>query len=279
MRKIISFLLISTFFLGGCSEYKKGKGIMQYKIVEDNDTPPIGKLAVVFLTYTEATEEGKMLSGTAKFDPLPLEVYATMPQFEGDVQDAFKYLSEGDSAVVKVSLDSIKRKNHSPQLANDSSKYMIYTLRIKKVINQNGKGDYSFLERVEKYKAEAMASRQAAEPLKIKRFIAESKLSYKRTPTGLLYSPDLRVINNKGKELRVIYTLSSLDGVLYSSKYEKIRPENTLLAGVREAITITPEGTRTQFIIPSNLAHGGTGDNSKMPPHTPLICKLEVMKR
>ncbi|MEJ7692274.1 FKBP-type peptidyl-prolyl cis-trans isomerase [Daejeonella sp.] len=278
MKKIVTcFLGLITLFFGACSEYQKGNGILLYKIVDGKNTPTIGKIAVVFLTYSEATDNGKVLSETGIFDPIPLEVYATTPQFEGDFQDAFQYLSEGDSAVVKVSLDSIKLLNPTPILAKDSSKYMTYKVRIHKVINQNGKGDSTFLTSLYEYKNEEILKRKTAEPEKIERYLTAKKLKYTKTSTGLLYPSDLKTVNNSGKELYVSYAFTSLDGKLFLRKYEKIKPEQAHIPGLKEALTITPKGIKTKVIIPSKLAYSAVGDNDKMSPYTPLICDFMIV--
>ncbi|TCC87320.1 hypothetical protein EZ428_21720 [Pedobacter frigiditerrae] len=298
MKKIlISFLLPITLLLGACSEYKKGKGALQYKIVHNQNSPAIGKLAVVFLSYTEATESGTVLSSTATFDPRPIEVYATRPQFEGDLQDAFQYLSEGDSAIVKVSMDSIKRFNHSVQLAKDTSKYMVYTLKINRVFNQEGKNDTTFLPRVEAYKRAELLRQQAIEDNKIKHFLAVKKLNYKTTASGLWYPADLKTTNNTGKALYVSYVISSLDGKVYETNVlktaqaggiyrpykiyqaRKMTPGQGHFAGFEEAITLLQKGAKTKVIIPSKLAYGARGDNTDMPPFTPLLCEFELLNQ
>jgi FKBP-type peptidyl-prolyl cis-trans isomerase FkpA len=282
MRNIVNCsLVLICLILNACSEpgFKKGKGALQYKIVDDHNGPSIGKLATVFLTYTESTGSGKVLSKTGQFDPQPTKIYATNTKFEGDLQDAFQYLSEGDSAVIKVSLDSIKRINKSTIFSKDTAKYMIYTLRLHKVINQNGKADSMYLSRVSDYDNEIRVKRKTDEPEKIKRYLAYNKLNYKATSNGLLYPADLKTVNNKGKLLYVSYIYSSLDGQIYLTKYEKIRPEQASLLGLKEALLIAPKGEKTKVIIPSQLAYGSIGDNFKMAPYTPLLCEFTILDK
>ncbi|WP_143095915.1 FKBP-type peptidyl-prolyl cis-trans isomerase [Pedobacter insulae] len=275
------FLVLIVLSLTGCSKpgFKKGNGALEYQIVEDISGPVIGKLATVYITYSEATGNGKLLAGTGKFDPQLTTVYATNIKFQGDLQDAFKYLSEGDSALVKVSLDSIKKFNNSPLLAKDTSKYMLYTLRIHKVINQNGKTDSGYLQRVQAYENEAKLKRKKDEPEKIKRYLAFNKMNYKATSTGLLYPADLKTVNNTGKELYISYTVTSLDGLAYLTRYEKIRPDQSRFIGLKEALTLAPKGIKTKVIIPSHLAYNATGDKFKMPPYTPLICEFTILNK
>ena len=49
-------------------------------------------------------------------------------------------------------------------------------------------------------------------------------------------------------------------------------------SGVQEGIKKMKEGEKAVFIIPSHLAHGITGDNNKIPPITPLVVDVELLK-
>ncbi len=282
MKNIVKcFLGVIVLLLTACAEpeFKKGEGMLQYKIVEDKGGQAIGKVSTVFLTYIESIENGKILSKTGEFDPQLIEVYATYSKFEGDLQNAFQYLSEGDSAIVKVSLDSIKRFNQSPLLVKDTSKYLTYTLRIHRVINQEGESDPTYLLRVKSYENEIKQKRKTEERQKIKKYLEVNKLNYKETITGLLYPENLKTVNNDGQQLYVRYTLTSLDGLQFSSKYEKIKPEQARFAGLKQALQITPKGSKNKFIIPSHLAYGEVGDHYKMGPYTPIICEFTILNK
>lgn len=298
MRNIITtFLLSAILFLGACSEYKKGSGTLEYKIVKDANTPAVAKLAVVFLSYTEATESGKVLSATGQFDPRPSEVYATMPKFKGDLQDAFQYLSEGDSAVVKVSMDSLKNGGYINSLPKDHSKFIIYTLKLHKVINQEGKEDTSFLQRVEAYKKSELVKYKADEGKRIKNYLSAKKMHYKVSPSGLIYPTELKVVNNNGKKLYVQYSISSLDGKTYQAGFREVilpaqnfskdtnlqplvaKPGEEHFPGFMEAVSMIPKGVKTKMIIPSSLAYGAKGNNTDMPPYTALVCEMELLNK
>lgn len=288
-------LLISLALqLAGCGGYKTGKGGVQYKIVIDVNTPPVAKLAVVFLSYTEATENGKVLAATGTFDPRPAEVYATMPKFHGDLQDVFPFLSEGDSAIVRVSMDSLKRGGYIMPLADDTSKFMIYTLKLNKVINQ-GIQDTGFLERVAAYKRAELLRFKAAEAARIQAYLRVKKLYYRKSTDGLLYPKGLKLADNSGKKLYVQYKLTSLDGKLYGAGLKELtlpaspshknpailRALQNLVPfpGFLKAVSLLPAGISTTVIIPSHLAYGVRGNNTDMPPYTPLIGEFRLLNQ
>ncbi|MGV3509174.1 MAG: hypothetical protein ACO1N7_07790, partial [Sphingobacteriaceae bacterium] len=75
MKKIIYYSLICLLVkFASCTNsgqgeddsksFKKGDGGLYYKIVEDVDSPEVGEVAFVSLSYKEATENGTLISET-----------------------------------------------------------------------------------------------------------------------------------------------------------------------------------------------------------------------
>ena len=105
------------------------------------------------------------------------------------------------------------------------------------------------------------------------------------TGTGLRY-----LITNKGngeaavveKYARVNYKISLLDGTLcYSSdstgaKVFLIGRDN-VETGLHEGIQLLHVGDKAKFILPSHLAHGLMGDDSKIPPKSSVIYDIELL--
>lgn len=251
---------------------------MKYKIVEDKSGPSIGKVATVFLSYSESIGN-KPLTAVGIYDKRIVKLYATYPQFQGDLHDALQYLSEGDSAIVMVSLDSVKKINHAPIIANDTAKYLTYSIRINKVINQNCKSDDTYFSRIKEYDEQVKLDREKTEQNKIKSYLSDQKHKYKATSSGLLLPEEMKTVNNAGDEIYVSYMLTSLDGQVFSSKYEKMKPEDAKLTGLKEAFSLTPKGQKTKIIMPSKLAFGAIGDHYKMAPFTPLICEFIILNK
>jgi FKBP-type peptidyl-prolyl cis-trans isomerase len=49
-------------------------------------------------------------------------------------------------------------------------------------------------------------------------------------------------------------------------------------SGIQEGIKLMKEGEKAVFILPSNLAHGLLGDFEKIPPMSPIVVNLELIK-
>lgn len=105
------------------------------------------------------------------------------------------------------------------------------------------------------------------------------------TGTGLRY-----MITKKGdgeaavpeKYAKVNYKISLFDGTLcYSSDSTGSKTfligRDNVETGLHEAIQLLHVGDKAVFILPSHLAHGLMGDNSKIPPKASVIYDIELI--
>ena len=86
-----------------------------------------------------------------------------------------------------------------------------------------------------------------------------------------------------GMEAGVRYVITFLNGdTCYVTPKDEIVyfkiDKTDIETGVQEGIKKMKEGEKAVFIIPSHLAHGITGDNNKIPPITPLVIDIELLK-
>ncbi len=105
------------------------------------------------------------------------------------------------------------------------------------------------------------------------------------TGTGLRY-----MILKKGKgkavlpgmEATIKYKVKLLDGTLcYSSDLLGTKTflveQDNIESGLHEGIQKLREGDVALFILPSHIAHGLLGDDSKIPSHTSVIYEIELL--
>lgn len=119
----------------------------------------------------------------------------------------------------------------------------------------------------------------------IDQYVAHRGWQMTTTGTGLRY-----MITKKGtgelavleKQAKVNYKITLLDGTLcYSSdstgaKVFVIGKDN-VESGLHEGIQLLHVGDKAIFILPSHLAHGLIGDESKIPPHSTVIYDIELI--
>jgi FKBP-type peptidyl-prolyl cis-trans isomerase len=109
---------------------------------------------------------------------------------------------------------------------------------------------------------------------------------FKETGSGLLYwiikaSEGSTAL--PGDIVQVAYVISFLDGeVCYRTGKDEVKEfrvdKSDVETGIQEAIKLLGEGSKAKLIISSYLAHGLTGDNNKIPPLTPIVVDLEVIR-
>jgi len=117
-------------------------------------------------------------------------------------------------------------------------------------------------------------------------YIVKNNLTMKTTGTGLRFHiiPDGKGRFAKPEMLaKVNYSISLLDGTFcYSSDSTgavTFRVDHDdVESGLHEGIKLLRVGDRAEFILPSHLAYGLTGDQNKVPPRTPIIYQIELIQ-
>ncbi len=105
------------------------------------------------------------------------------------------------------------------------------------------------------------------------------------TGTGLRYmitSKGNGAAAEVGKYAKVNYKISLLDGTLcYSSDSTGAKVfligQDNVETGLHEGIQLLHVGDKAIFILPSHLAHGLMGDDSKIPPKASVIYDIELV--
>lgn len=118
----------------------------------------------------------------------------------------------------------------------------------------------------------------------IKQYVERhSNQIFKTSPSGLWYAaPTIQDSPyKKGTKIHFQYEVYDLnDKNIY--KREQIGnqtyyvDEQPIMFGLKEALSILPEGASGKFLLPSILAYGVLGDRNKIEPNTPLVIHLKI---
>lgn len=109
----------------------------------------------------------------------------------------------------------------------------------------------------------------------------------KETGTGLrymIYKNGMGTDSAKvGDAVTVDFEITLLSGeICYSSKENGAETflveKSDIESGLHEGIKYLTVGDRAKFIIPSRAAHGLIGDTDKIPPLSPVIYDIELLK-
>jgi FKBP-type peptidyl-prolyl cis-trans isomerase FkpA len=120
----------------------------------------------------------------------------------------------------------------------------------------------------------------------INQYILQHKWDMKMTTSGLrfmLLKTGNGSLAKNGQYAIVAYKIFLLDGTLCYTA-DKKNPKKLLVgkdnveAGLHEGIQLMHVGDQMRFILPSHLAHGLTGDQSKIPPLASVVYEVELLE-
>lgn len=300
MKKSLIVLGFAVIALASCKQFKKGEGDLQYIIHEDKEGPTIKEGDFLVLKAIQKTEEDSVIYSSVDFDR-PAFMPQQKPAFKGDLYTALGMLSEGDSATFKISLDSLQTKMNMPKPANTKGKYMLFIVKVDKVIPKGKLTDQQFNTKIEQYFKSEVELAKNKEAGKISAYISAKDLKPQVTASGLNYVVTKEGSGPKaavGDTVELNYTGRLLTGknkVFDTSVKEVATKENMLdpmrpyqpikvaagmsqtIPGFDEALLMFPKGTKVTVIIPSKLGYGEQGGGQLIGPYTPLSFDLEIV--
>jgi FKBP-type peptidyl-prolyl cis-trans isomerase len=166
----------------------------------------------------------------------------------------------------------------------DSTGYLVYHIKVDSVYSS---AKVDSIEKKQRADQEAYLEKaRAAEDSLIKKYLSDNKITVKPTQSGLYFvikqqGKGKKV--NKGDNVEVNYKGTFVDGRVFDAS-ERHDQAFKLDAGMQqvipawdEALLMMSEGTKALIISPSALAYGPTG-NQMIPPYSPLIFEMEVVK-
>ncbi len=283
--------------LAGCKNFEKGEGDMLYKIHTDKSGETIKEGDFVAFKAIEKTEGDSVLYSSYDYDR-PSLLVKEKSVFKGDLFAALGLLSEGDSATFKINIDSMVQKMGRPQPSDTTKKYLVYTIKIDKVIPKGKLTDSLFRGKIDAFLKTEMDQAKTGEANKVKAYVSAKSLKPTVTASGLNYVVTTQGSGpkaNPGDTVLVNYTGMFLSGKVFDSSLAEVakkngtfnpqRPYEPLklpvgmngsIAGFEEGLMLLPKGAKATLILPSSLAYGEQG-NQGIPPFTPLIFEVDVV--
>jgi len=300
MRKNLMFLALAAIGLASCNGgFKQGPGGLLYNVHSEKSNTKIkeGDFVSAFVVVKNDADS-TIYSSYDGGQPQYLIVEKS--QFKGDMMDGFKLVGEGDSVTIKTVADSAFKGGQPRPDKFKSSKYVVYDLKINKVIPKGTLTDEVFQRTISTYIRGQVETVQKQEPAKIKKYITDNKLNVTKTDSGLYYvitkqgtgptiAPgDTAVVNYAG---RLLYTGKLFDSNIreeaIKAKLQQIemRPfqpirfpvgQHQVIAGWDQGLQLLNKGSKATLVIPSALGYGERG-YQEIPGNAPLIFDIEVV--
>lgn len=298
MKKNLIFLALVSLGLASCSGgFKKDEGGMLYDIAVDKSGPTIQPGDFVSADVVIKTDADSVLQSTYETGR---RIETTIPksQSKGDIISGLLKLSEGDSAIIKVNIDSTYKKQAKPPMIK--GKYLVYVVKVQKVIPKGTLSEQVFEGRVTDYLKTESDALKSQEPGLIKKYIADNKLTVTTTADSLDYvitTPgtgpkpavgDTVVVNYTGRFISNGKVFdSSIKDTAYKAKIQgyNMRPyapihipvgQQRVIKGWDEGLQLLNKGAKATLIIPSSLAYGEHGMQI-IGPYAPLVFEVQVV--
>jgi FKBP-type peptidyl-prolyl cis-trans isomerase len=297
MKKNFMVMALAAVALASCNGgFKKGDGGLLYNIHTDKSGPNMAVGDFAIMNMVLKNDGDSILKSTYEMG-MPQYMIVPKADTKGDIFSALPLLSEGDSATIKIPSDSIFKSRPKPP--GFKSKYVIYDIKVEKLIQKGKLTDQQFQEKYMAYVKSQMDAIKNQEGTKIDKYIADNKLKMTKTPTGLYYvvnTPGSGPVPNPGDTVVVNYTGHFLSGKVFDTsnksdaqKAKILNPQNPyqpirfpvgrtqVIPGWDEAFMLLNKGSKATLIVPSSLAYGEQGNQPVIAPFTPLVFDVELI--
>ncbi len=288
--KRLTVLLLAAGFATTSQAQDKSKGFvkmgggMEYNLVMDapgNQHPEFGDYIEMHLsTYVDDS----LIFSTRNAmnnEPAPLQIQK--PPFKGDLMYAIREFTPGDSAVVRISIDSILAfgSPKAPWMKRGVGQTIDYHVNLVSVksMEQKKKED----------EAHAVKQQKIDEQI-IKDYLAKNNVKAKRTEDGLYYVIEREgngVTPNEGEKVIVNYTGKLTNGTVFDSNvdpaFHHVQPFEFLLGrgmvirGWDEGFKQLSKGAKATLFIPSGMAYGPNSPDPKIPANSVMIFEVELV--
>ncbi|RVT98362.1 FKBP-type peptidylprolyl isomerase [Mucilaginibacter limnophilus] len=299
MKKNLMFLALAAIGLASCNGgLKEAPGGLLYEIHTDKEGPTVKEGDFISVNLIAKNDADSVLGST--YDSgRPMPSLMQKPQSKGDIYSGLALLSEGDSATIKINTDSMFKKGQ-PKPPGLKGKYIIYNIKVEKVIQKGKLSEQVFQGRISDYFKGLGEASKKREPAIMSKYIADNDLKVNKTASGLNY-----VISKKGSgpnvavgdtaEVNYVGKLASTGKVFDTNiKEEAVKAkmnepmrqfapiriavgEHKVIPGWDEGLQLLNKGSKATFVIPSNLAYGEQGAQNVIPPFMPLVFEVELV--
>lgn len=209
----------------------------------------------------------------------PVSLPLTAPRYKGDPLEGFVYMVEGDSAVLRVSADTMKKIGAPlPPYVKEGDK-MEYDVVLVSVRSD---------AEDKKHNEEMAAKQNAIDDVILREYFEGKKVKPMKTQSGLYYTITTPGSGEKivaGRKASVNYTGMFLSGKAFDSNvdsaFHHVQPfelevgKGRVIKGWDEGIQLLKKGSKATFYIPSSLAYGSM-EQRGIPANSILIFDVEI---
>ena len=298
------FLALAAVGFASCNGgFKQGPGGLLYDVHSEKSTAKI-KEGDFVAVYVVVKNDADSIIFNSYDGSQPQYLIVEKPQFKGDMMDGIKLVGEGDSVTIKTVADSAFKGGQTRPDKFKSSKYVVYDLKIVKVLPKGTLTDEVFQRGISTYMRGQAESVKKQEPAKIQKYITDNKLGVSKTDSGLYYvitkagtgplmAPgDTAVVNYAGKLLSTCKLFdTNIKSEAVAAKLERIEMrqfapirvpvgmpagQEQVIPGWNQGFLLLNKGAKATLVIPSHLGYGERG-YQQIPGNAPLVFDVELV--
>jgi FKBP-type peptidyl-prolyl cis-trans isomerase len=301
-------VLAGLFLLQGCQEkgakkgeFTQGEGGLEYQIyskdkdgkyeVKENvttDTTAVGQ--VMTMQQVVLNDKDSVLFSTYTSKRPAMALIQASP-YKGSLEGALLMLKPGDSAVFRMSADTLFTKSYRqplPPFIKKGSK-ITFQVKVDKIQSkEQATADQQKMQEEMMKDMQAHAEKQiSVDDANLQKYIKDNNLKPEKTASGLYY-----IITQKGsgptpkpgQMVAVQYNGTTLDGKEFDSSakhggtpYEFPIGQGQVIQGWDEGIALLNKGSKAILLVPSTLAYGQQGAGADIPADASLRFDVELV--
>lgn len=264
--------------------YKQLEAGTDYKLVVDapgDVYPDYGDYVEVHLNAVAADSVIFDTRTAMNGEPAPIQMQKS--PFRGDLLEALKHMTAGDSAQVRLSVDSLVAAGapSAPWMKMGTGQKLIYNLKVVSVTPKALK---------EKQEQADAAKQVGIDDKLIQEHLAKNNIKAQKTASGLYYKKTKEGTGEQakaGQKVSVNYTGMLLNGEKFDSnvdpQFQHVQPfefmlgTGSVIKGWDEGIALLKKGGKATLYIPSTLAYGKNSPSPKIPANSVLVFDVELV--
>jgi len=291
IKRIVPIALIGAtiFSLNACKSeggFKKTENGVLYNIVKDEKgaAAQVGDVISMHMTakYKDDQVDTTLFDSRKMNNNIPIEIPLPAPAFKGDFVEALMKLSAGDSAIIRIAVDSLKNQQ-GMQLPDfmKSGQYLEYSVALLSVKSQ---------QEMRKEQEQHAEIQKTKDEQLLQDYFKTNNLQPSKTASGLYYIIEKEGSGETakaGQSVTVNYTGRTLDGNIFDSNtdpsigrrdpFRFVVGQGNVIQGWDEGVMLLKKGSKAKFFIPSGLAYGQQSPHPAIPADAILTFDIEIL--
>lgn len=288
------WVCLSAVFFAACSDgnFNRTKTGLMYKIISDKKNPVVKNGQVLKFEYRQTIHDSVLYSSLDN-GPAFVPIDSTTP-LDYNPSEVFALLRKGDSAVIVIEADTIKKKSGQlPPFLKPKDKVFLM-IRVKDVFANVEAADSDRQGEIKKImeKQQKEAEIQKKKDLVILGdYLKAQGITAQTAPKGTLVevtTPGTGMACDSGKYVSVMYTGKTLSGNAFDSNvdttfghagqpYTFMIGSTGSIAGWDDGLRLFKKGGKGRLYIPSSMAYGKQGAPPRIKPNENLIFDVEIV--